>query len=83
MIENRLTRSVAESIVSLCFDEISNSLAMGDWVEIRGLCSFYAKKYKAYTGRNSKTGEPIKVQPKGLPFFKCGKELKKRVDYQN
>ncbi|MBW1837380.1 MAG: integration host factor subunit beta [Deltaproteobacteria bacterium] len=80
MIENKLTKSAAESIVSLFSDEISNALANGDRVEIRGLCSFYVKKYKAYTGRNPKTGELTNVQPKKLPFFKCGKELKKRVD---
>ena len=81
MIENKLTKSVAESIVSLFSDEISNALANGDRVEIRGLCSFYVKKYKAYTGRNPKTGEPTKVKPKKLPFFKCGKKLKERVGY--
>ena len=80
MIENKLTKSAAESIVSLFSDEISNALANGDRVEIRGLCSFYVKKYKAYTGRNPKTGELANVKPKKLPFFKCGKELKKRVD---
>ena len=80
MIENKLTKSAAESIVSLFSDEISNALANGDRVEIRGLCSFYVKKYKAYTGRNPKTGELTNVKPKELPFFKCGKELKKRVD---
>jgi integration host factor subunit beta len=80
MIENKLTKSVAESIVSLFFDEIFNALAKGDRVEIRGLCSFYVKKYKAYTGRNPKTGELTNVKPKKLPFFKCGQELKKRVD---
>jgi len=80
MIENKLTKSVAESIVSLFSDEISNALANGDRVEIRGLCSFYVKKYKAYTGRNPKTGEPTKVKSKKLPFFKPGKALKKRVD---
>jgi integration host factor subunit beta len=81
MIENKLTKSVAESIVSLFSDEISNALANADRVEIRGLCSFYVKKYKAYTGRNPKISEPVKVKPKKLPFFKCGQELKKRVDY--
>ncbi|MBL7181303.1 MAG: integration host factor subunit beta, partial [Desulfobacterales bacterium] len=62
------------------FDEMSNALASGDRVEIRGLCSFYVKKYKAYTGRNPKTGEKVKIKPKNLPFFKCGKELKERVN---
>jgi nucleoid DNA-binding protein len=42
---------------------------------------FCVKKYKAYAGRNPKTGETAKVKPKKLPFFKCGKELRERVDY--
>jgi integration host factor subunit beta len=50
------------------FDEMSNALAKGDRAEIRGLCSFYVKKYKAYSGRNPKTGEKVKVKPKKLPF---------------
>jgi len=79
--EARLTKNEAAAVVKLFFDEISNALAKGDRVEIRGLCSFYVKKYKAYIGRNPKIGEPTKVKPKKLPFFKCGKELKKRVDY--
>jgi integration host factor subunit beta len=49
-------------------------------VEIRGLCSFFVKEYRAYTGRNPKTGERVKIKPKKLPFFKAGKELKERVD---
>ena len=39
------------------------------------------KKYKAYAGRNPKTGEKVKIAPKKLPFFKCSKELKERVNY--
>jgi integration host factor subunit beta len=57
-------------------------MASSHWVEIRGLCSIYVKEYKGYTGRNPKTGEPRQVSPKKLPFFKCGKELKERVDYK-
>ena len=78
--ETDLTKSEAEAVVNLFFNEMSNALTKGDRVEIRGLCSFYVKKYKAYTGRNPKTGEPREVKPKKLPFFKCGKELKERVD---
>ncbi len=63
------------------FDEMTNALTKGNRVEIRGSCSFYVKKYKAYSGRNPKTGEKVKVEPKKLPFFKCGKELKERGDY--
>ena len=78
--ESHITRSEATFIVNLFFDEMSNALANGDRVEIRGLCSVYVKKYDAYTGRNPKTGECFKVKGKKLPFFKCGKELKERVD---
>ena len=79
--EAEITKSEAAAVVDLFFNKISNALADGDRVEIRGLCSFYVKKYKAYNGRNPKTGEPTKVKAKKLPFFKCGKELKERVDY--
>ena len=77
-----LTKSEAKKVVDLFFDEMSNALANGDRVEIRGFCSFYVKHYKAYTGRNPKTGEQARVKAKKLPFFKCGNELKERVDYQ-
>jgi integration host factor subunit beta len=80
--KTELTTSEARNVVDLFFDEISNTLANGDRVEIRGLCSFYVKHYRAYTGRNPKTGEQTRVKPKKLPFFKCGNELKERVDYQ-
>ena len=78
--ETWLTKSEATAGLDLFFNEMTAALAKGDRVEIRGLCSFYVKKYKAYAGRNPKTGEPAKVKPKKLPFFKSGKELKERVD---
>ena len=78
--EAEITKSEAAAVVGLFFNEMTNALAKGDRVEIRGLCSFYVKKYKAYAGRNPKTGEPTRVKPKKLPFFKCGKELKDRVN---
>ncbi len=78
--ESNVTKSEATAIVNLFFDEMIDALAKGDRVEIRGLCSFYVKKYKGYTGRNPTTGERVKVKGKKLPFFKCGKELKDRVD---
>ena len=78
--EAELNKIETRKIVDLFFDEMSNALANGDRVEIRGLCSFYVKQYKAYAGRNPKTGEQTQVKTKKLPFFKCGKELKERVD---
>ena len=79
-IEAELTKSGAATIVDLFFNKMANALAKGDRVEIRGLCSFYVKKYKAYAGRNPRNGETVTVAPKKLPFFKCGQELKRRVD---
>ena len=79
--ESGLDKSEATAVVDVFFDEMASALAKDDRVEIRGLCSFYVKKYKAYTGKNPKTGESVKVKPKKLPFFKCGQELKEKVDY--
>ncbi len=77
---NNLSKSETERIVALYFDKMADALSKGDRVEIRGLCSFFVKKYAGYTGRNPKTGEKVKIKPKKLPFFKAGKELKDRVD---
>jgi len=78
--ETGLTKAEAAEVVGIFFGEMANALAKGDRVEIRGLCSFYVKQYKAYTGRNPKSGDAVSIAPKKLPFFKCGKELKERVD---
>ncbi len=78
--ETNITKAEAEAFIELFFAEMSAALSKGDRVEIRGFCSFYVKKYKSYTGRNPKTGEKAKVKPKKLPFFKCGQELKERVN---
>ena len=79
--ECRISKKEAATIVDLFFDKISTALAEGDRVEIRGLCSFFVKEYKSYQGRNPMTGETVQVAAKKLPFFKCGMELKRRVDY--
>jgi integration host factor subunit beta len=79
--ETKMTKSDSTKIVDIFFNEMSEALSKGDRVELRGLCTFFVKKYKSYTGMNPKTGEKVKVAGKKLPFFKCGKELKERVDY--
>jgi len=79
--EGQISKKEAATIVNLFFGKMSKALAEGDRVEIRGLCSFFVKEYKSYQGRNPMTGERVQVAPKKLPFFKCGKELKDRVDY--
>ena len=77
---NGLSKSEADAVVNLFFNEMANALSNGERVEIRGFCSFFVKEYRSYTGRNPKTGERVKIAPKRLPFFKAGKELKERVD---
>lgn len=70
----------AASIVNIIIDTMTEALARGDSIEIRGFGSFVVKSYDAYTGRNPKTGEQITVQPKKLPFFKVGKDLREQVN---
>ena len=77
-----LRKPDAAQVVKIFFDSMADSLIRGERVEIRGLCSFYIRKYETYMGRNPKTGQKVTVQPKKLPFFKCGKDLKDRVNYQ-
>ena len=81
MVECRLSRNEAAPVVDVFFESMSEALANGERVEIRGLCSFYVKNHQSYIGRNPSTGERVQVTPKKMPFFKCGKELKERVDY--
>ncbi len=76
-----LSKSQAAEVIKIFFDSLSDSFQNGERVEIRGFCSFHIKEYKSYTGRNPKTGQKVTIPPKKLPFFKCGKELKERVDY--
>lgn len=70
----------AELIVNCIFDSMVNALLEGRGIEIRGFGSFTVREYRAYEGRNPKTGETVPVAPKKLPFFKVGKDLRERVN---
>ena len=63
----------AELVVERFFGGISDALADGERVEIRGFCTFSVKNYKAYTGRNPKTNEKIEIKAKRMPVFKPSK----------
>ena len=78
--EKNLTYKKSEEIINIIFDSMARELTEGGRIEIRGFGSFMVKEYKAYMGRNPKTGEVIEVKPKRLPFFKVGKELRERVN---
>ncbi len=74
-----LARDV-EVIVGTIFDEITDALARGDRVELRGFGAFTVKRRDARTGRNPRTGAAVAVEEKIVPFFKAGKELRERVN---
>ena len=69
-----------ERIVSTVFDEIVEALERGDRVELRGFGAFSVKDRKARLGRNPRTGDPVRVPEKRVPFFNSGKELRDRVN---
>lgn len=75
-----ITLAKADEIVGVFFGAIADTLAQGGRVEIRGFGALAVREYRAYEGRNPKTGNRIKVPPKRLPFWKTGMELKQRVD---
>jgi integration host factor subunit beta len=76
----RLTIPDVELIVKAILDEMAQSLARGDRIEIRGFGSFDVNQRPARIGRNPKTGEKVEVPVKRVPHFKMGKELRERVD---
>ena len=78
--KENLTEKKAIDVVSMIFKGFTDELKKDGRIEIRGLGSFVVRDYGAYTGRNPKTGENIKVGSKKLPFFKVGKELKEMVN---
>jgi integration host factor subunit beta len=69
-----------ERIVSTIFDEISEALAQGQRVELRGFGAFSVKDRDSRTGRNPRTGETVHVDAKRIPFFKTGKLLRERLN---
>ena len=75
-----LSHKDVERIVNTVFDEIAEALSRGDRVELRGFGAFSVRHRPARDGRNPRTGAPVSVKEKFVPFFKTGKELRERVD---
>ena len=91
MIRSELIQKIAEEnphlyqrdverIVNTIFEEITNAMARGDRVELRGFGAFSVKKRDARIGRNPRTGESVEVEEKYVPFFKTGKLLRDRLN---
>ena len=69
-----------ERLVDIFFDEISERLAQGGRVELRGFGAFSTREREARTGRNPRTGESVSVPGKKVPYFKPGKEMRARLN---
>jgi integration host factor subunit beta len=75
-----LTKKQTEVVVNTVFSSITDSLAEGKKVELRGFGSFRIRQRNARVGRNPKSGQKVDVPSKKVPFFKAGKELREMVD---
>ena len=91
MIKSELIEKIAEEnphlfqrdierIVSTIFEEITEAISAGNRVELRGFGAFSSKRRQERMGRNPRTGEAVKVEEKFVPFFKTGKNLRKRLN---
>jgi integration host factor subunit beta len=75
-----VTLKHAEIMVDTIFDSMSDALAQGEGIEIRGFGSLKVKDRAAREGPNPKTGESVHIPAKRLPFFRIGKELHERIN---
>lgn len=78
--QTHLMQKDVELAVKLVLDKVSQALARQDRVEIRGFGSFALHHRPSRTGRNPKTGSPVKIPAKQVPHFKPGKEMRERVN---
>ena len=69
-----------EQVVNAILDTISDALAQGDRVELRGFGTFMVKKREARAGRNPRTGEAVSISEKVVPVFRTGKEMRHRLN---
>ena len=75
-----LTQREVESVVSAIFDSITDQLAKGGRVELRGFGAFSTRQRDGRVGRNPRTGEAVSVNAKRVPYFKPGKEMRERLN---
>ena len=69
-----------EQLVNTVFETITKALEDGDRVELRGFGAFSVREREARIGRNPRTGEPVNVEAKRMPFFKMGKGMRERLN---
>jgi len=69
-----------EQVVDVFFDEIAQRLSEGGRVELRGFGAFSTRERAARKGRNPRTGESVDVPAKRVPYFKAGKDMRRRLN---
>lgn len=79
-LSTHMRHADVERVISTVFNEISDALANGSRVELRGFGIFSTRDRKPRNARNPKTGAAVKVDAKSVPFFKAGKYLKQRIN---
>ena len=77
---SELTKKDAERLVEIVFESIIETLNSGEKIELRGFGSFRVRERNARRGRNPKTGAPVDIAAKRIPYFKPGKELKELIN---
>ena len=75
-----LTKKDAERLVEIVFESIIDTLNQGEKIELRGFGSFRVRERGARRGRNPKTGDPVDIPAKRVPYFKPGKEMKELIN---
>jgi integration host factor subunit beta len=75
-----LSQREVENVVNAIFDSITDQLARGGRVELRGFGAFSTRQRDARTGRNPRTGAAVEVDAKRVPYFKPGKEMRERLN---
>lgn len=78
--QDQLSVRDVELAIKLMLDHMSNVLASGERIEIRGFGSFSLHYRAPRVGRNPKTGDSVELMGKYVPHFKPGKELRDRVN---
>ncbi len=78
-----LTKKDAERLVEIVFESIIDTLNHGEKIELRGFGSFRVRERGARRGRNPKTGDPVDIPAKRVPYFKPGKELKELINEES
>jgi len=69
-----------ELAVKAILEQMADVLATGRRIEVRGFGSFSLHYRSPRTGRNPKSGDPVRLQGKHVPHFKPGKDLRERVN---